>query len=83
MLGADPAPISFLVSFLHDGTQPEREREAGGGEEDKEEEAEEESHPPNGNGHFKRGPGKWAVPQCSLIGDEGIKRALRRHSKGY
>lgn len=26
-LGADPAPISFLVSFLHDGTQPERERE--------------------------------------------------------
>lgn len=83
-LGADPAPISFLVSFLHDGTQPERERErqTGGGEEDKEEE-EGESHPPNGNGHFKRGPGKWAVPHSSLIGDEGIKRAPRRYSKGY
>lgn len=26
-LGGDPAPISFLVSFLHDGTQPERERD--------------------------------------------------------
>lgn len=41
------------------------------------------SHPPDGNGHSETGPGKWAVPQRSLIGVGGIKRALRCYSKGY
>lgn len=81
VLSADPAPISPLISFLYGGTQPNRARgresERVGGE------GEDSSHPLNGNSHFKRSPGKWAVPQCSSFGDGGIRRALRCDSKGY